>query len=186
LWGKDNYQAACIDRFGFLCVMGIAGPAYARNIGPNSFELLTYQGSDYKFLIIPPNATPPAGFEQPNFDDTAFMSGSSAFGSGGGCPLQPTVQTPWPINSQLLVRRVVSIPTGATNVNIRISVDNDIIGVFFNGTRVQGPVSHDGCPDPRRDQLVIEVPQKLVQPGKTSWPLMSWIGAWRAFSMLEF
>ena len=92
-----------------LAVASSAGAAFASNIGPNSFEVLSYQGSDYKFLIIPPNASPPAGFEQRNFDDNAFKSGSAAFGSGGGCPLQPTVQTPWPVNSQLLVRRVSSI-----------------------------------------------------------------------------
>jgi hypothetical protein len=134
-----------------------------REIGPNSFEVLSYQASEYRFLIIPRYAKPPIGFEQQNFDDSAFGSGTAAFGSGDNCALQSTVQTPWSINSQLLLRRLISIPDGATNVQIRTSVDNDIIGVFFNGTRVQGPVRHEGCPI--LDQLTIRVPQQLVQPG---------------------
>jgi hypothetical protein len=148
----------------FLAACTFAGTAFAWTIGPNSFEVLTYQDSDYRFLVIPRDAKPPAGFEQPGFDDSAFGSGSAAFGSGGSCPLQQTDQTSWLINTQLLVRRIISIPAGATNVNIRVSVDNDIIGVFFNGTRLQGPIRHEGCPI--RDQVFISVPQKLVQPGQ--------------------
>jgi len=57
----------------FLAAGGIAGAALANTIGPNSFEVLSYQGLDYKFILIPP---------------------------------------------------------GATNVNIRVSADNDIIGAY--------------------------------------------------------
>lgn len=141
------------------------GTAFASNIGPNSFEILSYQDSDYRFLIIPRNATPPKGFEQRDFDDAAFKSGSAAFGSPGSCPLTTNVQTPWPVNSQLLVRRIISIPAGTTQVQIRARVDNDIIAVFFNGTRVQGPIRHDGCPSSTREQLAIDVPQQLILPG---------------------
>src|SRR5437868_4312775 len=86
------------------------------DIAPHTFEVLSYQDSGYRFLIIGPNETPPPGFEQPfpDFDASAagFTEGTAAFGSGGECPLQSTVQTDWPINTQLLVRRNVFIPAG--------------------------------------------------------------------------
>src|SRR5205807_7901009 len=117
-------------------------------------------------LIIGPNETPPPGFEQPfpDFDASAagFTEGTAAFGSGGECPLQSTVQTDWPINTQLLVRRNVFIPAGATNVRVMVSVDNDIVGLFFNGALITTNI-HDECPN--RDDVRLDVPQELVQPG---------------------
>jgi hypothetical protein len=102
------------------------------DIGPNTFELISYQSSGYKFKIINQKAKPPDGFEQPGFNDNDFDTSSGAFGSGGFCPLQPTVQTNWPVNSQLLARHEVTIPTETTNIRVMVSVDNDI-RVFFNG-----------------------------------------------------
>jgi hypothetical protein len=120
----------------------------------NTVELLSYQDPGYRFKIIPMGATPPAGFEQPTFDDSAFEQGLAAFGSGGqggvgegrDCPLQRTVETNWPNETQLLVRRVVVIPPGAVNIRIMVSVDNDIIGAFFNGTRIGQNIAHRNCP----------------------------------------
>jgi hypothetical protein len=90
--------------------------------------------------------------------------GTAAFGSGGDCPLQQTVQTHWPTDSELLVRRVVEIPDDATNVRIMVSVDNDIVGVFFNGKRISDSISRDDCPV--QDEFRIDVPQALVKPGE--------------------
>jgi hypothetical protein len=132
-------------------------------IGPNTIELLSYEDSDYRFHIIPLDEAPPSGFEQPDFDETAFNIGSAAFGSGGDCPLQERVQTPWPVNSQLLVRRVVDIPAGATDIRIMVSIDNDIIGVFFNGKLIDTNIVHDQCPI--LDEFRFDVPQELVQAG---------------------
>jgi hypothetical protein len=141
------------------------------DIRPDTFELLTYQATDYRFLVIPVDETPPAGFEQPGFDDTDFRTGSAAFGAGEegagdgiDCPLRSTVHTDWPLETQLLVRRVVSIPEGATNVRIMVSVDNDIIGVFVNGTRIAKNIRHGECPI--LDEFRFDVPQELVQPGQ--------------------
>lgn len=136
------------------------------DVGPNTFELLSYQGSRYTFQIIPLGATPPPGFEQPDFDDSGFSGGNAAFGSGGGCPLQSTVQTSWPVNSQLLVRRVISIraPAGVSGIRIMLSVDNDIIGVFFNGVQIALPSTHEGCS--ALDEFQVNVPQSLVKSGE--------------------
>jgi hypothetical protein len=74
------------------------------DIGPNTFELLPYQSLGYRSQVIRQNESPPNRFEQPGFNDTSFDMSNSAFGSGGICPLQQTVQTNWPVNSQLLMR----------------------------------------------------------------------------------
>lgn len=129
-------------------------------LGSNTFELLSYQDSGYGFKIIGLEEDPPLGFEQPDFDETGFDIGNAAFGSGG----EETVQTPWPVNSELLVRRVVSIPAGTANVRIMVSVDNDILGVFFNGTKISDLVEHDGSPI--RDEFRFDVPRSLVQEGE--------------------
>ena len=121
-------------------------------------------------LDIASTATPPAGFEQAGFDDSAWNTGSAAFGTpspGGGagtpCPLQSTDQTPSSISTDLLVRRNISIPSGATNVRILISVDNEVIGLFFNGTQLPGMPQVGDCP--RRDDYIFDVPAELVQSG---------------------
>lgn len=141
------------------------------DIEPNTFELLSHQASGYRFQIIPSDASPPSGFEEPGFDDTAFETGSAAFGNGGGgagdgvdCPLRPTVQSTWPVDTQLVVRRVVEVPAGATNVRVMVSVDNDIVAVFWDGTRIAEPVEHEECPI--LDEFRFDVSQELVEPGQ--------------------
>jgi hypothetical protein len=139
------------------------------DFGFSTFEPLTYRDTGYRFQAIPLDAAPPSGWEQPGFDDSSFDVGSAAFGSGEGCPLQSTVQTSWPSNSQLLVRRVISIPPQVNNLRIMISVDNDILGVFFNGTPLveqtlgTDKVTHDECPVP--DEFRFNVPQSAMQAG---------------------
>lgn len=139
-------------------------------VGPSTVELLSYQANGYRFLAVPPNDAPPSGFEQPGFDDSQFGSGRAAFGAGEGgdvdgrdCPLRSTVHSAWPLGSQLVVRRVVRIPAGAASVRIMLSVDNDIAGVFFNGTRVTDLVAHGECPIV--DEFRLDVPQELVRAG---------------------
>jgi hypothetical protein len=135
-----------------------------------TLEILSYQDQNYKFKIIGPNEELPLGFEQPGFDETGFDTGNAAFGGGGGgagvdCPLRSTAQTEWPLESQLLVRRVVSIPDGANNIRIMVSFDNDLVGVFFNGTQLNTEtIIHPNCPI--LDEFRFDVPQELVQPGQ--------------------
>jgi hypothetical protein len=150
------------------------------NMGPNTFEVLSYQdicdprssNPCYKFLIIGADETPPPGFEKPfpdfNASDAGFSDGSAAFGFD--CSLESNITTDWPINTQLLVRRNVFIPAGATNVRVMVSVDNDIVALFFNGTLIAENLVHEGCAIPGEATFSIDVPQevngrKLVQPG---------------------
>jgi hypothetical protein len=140
-------------------------------IGLSTVEPLSYQAKDYRYLFIPLEASPPPGFELPDFDDTSFAIGSGPFGAGGGggpdgidCPLQQTVQTYWAVESRLLVRRFIEIPEGATSVRVMVSVDNDIVGVFFNGTPIAEHIPHSDCPI--LDEFRFDVPQSLVRPGR--------------------
>jgi hypothetical protein len=156
-----------IGTLGLLLLLGTAvreSSAANPGVGPNTVTIVPYQAGDYRFQTIPLYAIPPSGFEQPGFNDSGFATGQAALGAGGGCPLQLTVHTTWPLNTELLVRKVVSIPSGATNVRIMLSVDNDIRGVFFNGTSITGFASHDGCP--QLDDFRFDVPQSLVQAGQ--------------------
>jgi hypothetical protein len=135
-------------------------------IGPDTVEVLPYQSGSYRFLSIGLGDSPPAGFELPAFNDAAFATGAAPFGTGGGCPIQSTVVSPWPVNTRLLVRRAVTIPAGATNVRIMAAVDNDIVAVYFNGTLIAGLTVHNFCPD--QDDFRFDVPQALVQTGQNT------------------
>jgi hypothetical protein len=104
------------------------------------------------------------------FSRRVWESGGESRGCEGGgehegedCPLQETVQTEWPLESQLLVRRVIEIPEGATKIRIMVSVDNDIIGLFFNGIVIAENIRHGECPI--LDEFRFDVPQELVRPG---------------------
>lgn len=126
-------------------------------------ELLPYRSADYHYTIIGLGDLPPAGFEQGSFDGSAWAPGFAAFGTVGGCPLDATVQTYWPVDSQLLVRRTVQVPAGATALQVGIAIDNDVAAVYFNGTLISGYFTHEFCAT--YDSLVIPVPQSLVQAG---------------------
>ena len=168
------------------------------DIEDRTCELLPYQALDYRYHVIEGRTLPledfPTsrrvsdlppellgdlqGFEQPSFNDAAFLMDDAPFGggkvgAGGGrdCPLRGTVETSWPLLSQLLVRRMVDIPAGATDVRMMVSVDNDILGVFFNGiplpehTLRDEIIPHEECPI--RDEFRFDVPPALVaRPGR--------------------
>jgi hypothetical protein len=135
----------------------------------NSFELLSYQDIGYRFRVIPIGAEPPSNWARSDFDDSEFDAGDAAFGSGRRCLLQSTVTTRWPTNSRLLLRHVVSVSSIATNLRVMVAVDNDIEGVFFNGTPLvehtlgTETVAHHNCPVP--DEFRFDVPSSLVTPG---------------------
>lgn len=142
---------------------------------PNTSELVPYKASGYKIQVIPRNTQPPRGFFQLELDDTAFKPSTAPFGAGSGgagvdCPLRRTVHTEWPLETQLLVRRELTIPTGATNIRIMVSVDNDISGVFFNGQLLverllqTSRITHNNCPI--LDEFRFDVPESMVRAEK--------------------
>src|SRR5688500_222717 len=108
----------CISILAFTSVgLSPTNSAGTGNVTPD-VEFLPYMANGYRFMTIAANTTPPSGYELPTFNDAAWSTGQAAFGfSVNYCPLTNTnVRTAWPPNTQLLARRSVELPEGATNV----------------------------------------------------------------------
>jgi hypothetical protein len=132
-------------------------------VGPSTIELVSYQAPAYRYLVVPSGAPVPVGFEQVSFNDSGFSSGSTPMGSGGNCPLQSAVQTAYPVNADLLVRRTITVPAGTGALRVMFAVDNDVLSVFWNGVMVANQVIHDNCPI--QDEFRVNVPANLVLAG---------------------
>ena len=107
----------------FAIALSVSGTIVARTmsadpgIGPDTVELVPYGSNRYRSLSLGLADPLPVGFELPSFNDGAFTISPAPFGTpGGACPIQSTVKSVWPVNTRLLVRRTVNIPSGATNV----------------------------------------------------------------------
>lgn len=69
--------------------------------------VVPYASAGWKYQQTAHDGVP--GFEAISFNDAAWPSGTGAFGSGGGCAIQSSVQTAWSVNTDLLLRRHVSL-----------------------------------------------------------------------------
>lgn len=90
------------------------------------------------------------------------------FGSGGGCPLQRTVNSPFPLNTTLVLRKNFALPAGASNLRVQLSIDNDA-RVFINGTEIFNDetgmaVTHEDCP--LVDEFLLTAPDDLLLEGR--------------------
>jgi len=108
-----------------LCTLSSAGDARAAIIVP-------YQSTGYLYQVTPPGGP--------------FVPGDAAFGSNpaGPCPLDPTVVTPWPVNTVIRLQKTFALPLNATNVKVAVAVDNDVNEVRINGNLIGAGVS-EGC-----------------------------------------
>lgn len=126
--------------------------------------LVPYRDTGWRYKVVPYGSLP--GFEQPGFDDSDFLTGDAAFGTRFGfCPItNPTdVQTEWPLFTDLLLRKRFTLPAGATDVTVRIGVDNGT-QVFINGQDISsGGVSKEGCAS--LNDFVFPVPAEILLPG---------------------
>lgn len=121
--------------------------------------IVSYRSSGYRYQVVARGAG--TGFETVGFDDTTWATGTAAFGSGGSCSLQGTVATTWPANTDILVRRRVSLPAGTTALSVSVAIDNDI-QVYWNGTLVGSSV-HENCP--ALDRFTYPVSDSLLVAG---------------------
>ena len=115
----------------------------ARASSTASATIVPYQATAYKYQQVT-SGQEPSGWQDPSFDSSGWPTGDAAFGSGGYCALQPTVKTHWDGSTDILVRKQVVLPAGASGVTIGIAVDNDA-RVYWNGIFV-GSATHEGCP----------------------------------------
>lgn len=107
-------------------------------------------GATWKYLIGAPGHT--SGFEAPGFDDSAWALGAAQFGTGTGCPGYAPV-TAWALNTDLLVRKRVTVPAGTTALNLVFGVDNGAT-FYWNGTLIH-TVLANGCQTPNSYTRII-------------------------------
>jgi hypothetical protein len=101
--------------------------------------IVPYGAGGYSFKVVQHGDL--AGFQSPTFDAAAagFQSdGNAPFGSG--CR---DSRTDWPANTDLLVRKEVTVPPGAEGITVSLAIDNDDV-VYWNGTQI-GSGTHEGC-----------------------------------------
>ena len=125
--------------------------------------LMPYESGGYRYQILPMAQTVPAGFELPNYNDSAWSVGQASFGYNDGCVFPFNLKTHWQTNTRLILRKNVYVPPGATNLGVKLSVDNDIEKIWFNGTEIAGLQPNNNCP--LRDEYGYSIPQNLVQTG---------------------
>lgn len=141
-------------------IPGIRAAEPAATVAAVGDSIVGYRATGYRYL---PNVARDAGagFEAFGFDDSGWAPATAAFGSGGACPLQASVATPWAADTDILVRRHVQLPAGSTGVSVGIAVDNDV-KVYWNGNLV-GSGTHEFCPE--LDSFVFPVGDGLLRAG---------------------
>ncbi|MEO5840864.1 MAG: hypothetical protein ABIQ73_00035 [Acidimicrobiales bacterium] len=147
--------AVVVSLFGAVVVGSVSATATAP--GP----IVPYGAAGYHYQQVPTGGGP-AAFSDVAFDDGAFDVGSAPFGQLAAefdCDLTPA--TTWASNTDLLVRRTVTLPAGATDVVVRVAIDNDL-ELYWNGTLVD-TVAHAGCAEYGSGEVTI--PGSLVTAG---------------------
>jgi hypothetical protein len=134
--------------------------ASPKTVFASTSTLVAYQGTGYKYQEVL-SGQEPVGWQSSSYDDSSWAAGDAAFGSGGGCPLQPTVKTHWDTNTDMLLRKSIALPAGATAITVGIAIDNNAF-VYWNGAQV-GSAVHGGCP--AYNDYVFSVPDNLVLSG---------------------
>jgi len=157
---------ATICLLAFLAIVGVRfiGLVFAADPGltPQTLEVIPYGATDYRFSTYGLGEVP-SDYGLETFDDSAFAAGNASFGSGGGCPLQPTVKTYWPVNSEIVLRKNFDLPPGATNLRVMVVIDNDV-DVFLNGVDISGGlVQHENCPV--ADEFRFDAPDSILKAG---------------------
>ena len=132
--------------------------------------VIPYFDTGYNYMVVAPGAL--QGFEDPNFDDSAWSVGDAAFGTvdsrSQACSLNnPTdIQTAWRVGQHLLLRKEFELPVNATNLRVAIGVDEEA-QVFINGVDISGGlVTRRLCAI--RDLFVWKAPAWILNPGGTN------------------
>ena len=126
--------------------------------GTRTVTVVPYLDGGYRYKVVPNGSEP--GFAERDYDDSSFADGAAAFGSPYPCAIYDNVSSPWPPNSDVLVRRLLRLPSGATNVRVKVAIDNDV-QVFLDGVDISGGRQfHEGCAT--NDSFVFAVPDALL------------------------
>jgi hypothetical protein len=117
--------------------------------------VVPYGAGGYRYQQVAHGAGSPS-FAEPGFDDSSFAVGTSPFGESSVCG--NVAVTPWAVDTDLLVRRHVSLPGGTNSIVVHIAIDNDI-ELFWDGTPV-GSFAHEGCA--KEESFAVAIPNNLV------------------------
>ncbi len=108
---------------------------------------IPYLATGYRYAVVAHGGVGDA-FAVPAFDDSSWSIGDAGFGSiNSYCTITSPafVNTDWPLNTDILVRKHFTLPTGANNVVVSVAVDNHV-QIFVNGADVSGGTrTHEGC-----------------------------------------
>ncbi|WP_460715036.1 RHS repeat-associated core domain-containing protein [Nocardioides dilutus] len=120
---------------------------------------IPYGSPGWSYKVVGHGAEP--GFEQAGTDDSAWSVGSTPFGNTG-CAGTPAPNTPWPTNSDLLVRRTLDLnpATVTADLALKVAIDNDV-DVFFNGVLIASN-DFEGC---GQEKATFTIPRSLVVDG---------------------
>jgi RHS repeat-associated protein len=127
-------------------------------------EIIRYEGS-WMYKVV--NFDGLQGFESPGFNDSDFSEGLGGFGSNGGCLLNQTARkTDWPLNTDILLRKKIVLPSGAKNLIVRGAIDNDI-QIYVNGVEIsKGMQTSEGCAE--RNEFQVVSPESLIVAGENT------------------
>ena len=132
--------------------------------GPSGLAI-PYLDTGYRYKVVSPaNSGLGAGFES-GAEPAGFADGAAGFGTvSGACPLNATaVNTTWPANTDILLRKALTLPAGASNLKVSVAIDNDV-QVFINGTDISGGVQvHENCAT--QDSFVFTAPDGILNTG---------------------
>jgi alpha-tubulin suppressor-like RCC1 family protein len=136
-----------------------AGPS-SSPLEAGRMPVMDYGASGYRYKVVSQGAL--SGFEAPGYDDVAggFGTGSAAFADD---TCSGPYATSWTGNTDILLRREVNMPAGASGVRVSVAIDNDI-QVFWNGNDISGGlIQSEGCAT--YDEYTFTVPDYLLQAG---------------------
>jgi hypothetical protein len=127
--------------------------------------IIPYLATEYKFKVVEFGAEP--DFQQIGYNESEFFVGNAGFGTQAGyCPLNnaENAKTPWPLNTDILLRKEFNLPAGVSDLQVAVAIDNDV-QVFVNGQDISGGlVLHEDCPT--RDSFVFGAPQSILIEGE--------------------
>lgn len=116
-------------------------------------SIFPYGSPGWRFLQVEHGQL--VGFETGS-EPAGFEDGAAPFGSTdcNGTTILPPV-TFWAPNTDMLLRRTVTLPSGTTGVEIGVAVDNDV-QVWWNGVDVSGGMLlGEGCASEERWVFVV-------------------------------
>jgi hypothetical protein len=167
--------------FIFLLLAVSAGNALAQP----SMVFVPYEAAGYKILMTKGTSVP-VNFQSPTFNDASWATAVAAVGKlNPPCPLNTSahVHTEWTQSKDVLLRKHITLPAGARNVQVSLALDNQA-QVWLNGTDISGGIrTHQDCASP--GDFVFNVPDNLLIVGDNVLAVRGFWGNGNANSYLD-